>query len=326
MAEINYESLACKLNETLAIHSSFEAALKEVRRAVTHAGRYDDPQVFVLLGESRSGKTRVLETIESENPSYRTPEGTIMPIVRIRVPKGATTNGVFSLILHAMGDRFTGRSTETDKLIRLLGFAEKLKVRVIVIDEFQHLVRFNQRSEFDTADALKVLADVASVNLVVAGLSYARIVIDSNPQLAGRARNPITMKRFDWNDPDDRFEFIQVVSAFANELHPLRFPDFNGEEWGFRWFCATGGLVGYVAKLFKETLDNAQDENSTKITMANLDAAHRSIFVRKASTLVRPFTADFTVQPTEDSMRFALSIGRVDDDWDDAKAHRAVAA
>lgn len=323
MSNIDYEQISGRLNNTLAIHTSFGKALKEVRRVVKLAGRYDDPQVAVILGESRAGKTRVLETIISENPTVTTPEGLNMPIVGIRVLKGTTTNGVLSLILNAMGDKFTGRGTETDKLIRLLGFVEKLKVKVIIIDEFQHLVRFNKKSEFDTADALKVLADLASVNLIVAGIEYARKVIDANPQLAGRARNPVVIKRFDWRNQLDRLEFIAITTAFAKTLSPLRLPDFGDEDWGFRWYCATGGLVGYIAKIFKEILDNAEEENATVITMNDLHIAHETTFKKEDSIgTLWPFTSEFNPVPTEDTLYQAWSVGRDDEHPADTSTNR----
>jgi hypothetical protein len=314
MSTINYDDLIKKLNTTLVIHDSFGKSLAEVRRAVTHAGRYDDPQVFVLLGESRAGKTRVLETIEAEHQASRSPDARIMPIVRIRVPKGASTKGVLSLILDAMGDQFSSSGTETAKLIRLLRFVERLQVKVIVIDEFQHLVRFSKRSEFDTADALKVLADLASVNLVVSGLTYAKALIDANPQLAGRSRQPVILNRFNWNLPSDRAEFIAIVAAFAEMLNPIRFPDFDDEEWGFRWYCATGGLVGYVSKIFKEILDKAEDAQAGAVTLEDMDAAQQTVFTKDTSSALRPFSRTFSTDPSVETMRFALSIGRIDDE------------
>ena len=319
MKNIDYSDLVSKLDSALVHHTTLENAIKEVRRSVTHSGRYSEAQVFIILGESRSGKTRVLETVEAEFPPEQTKTTCYRPIVRVSVPRGAKSNGILALVLDAMGDKFCSRGSETDKLIRLQKFSEKLRVKVIIIDEFQHLVRPSKFNQFDTADGLKVLADQAKVNLVLAGLSYSIAIINSNPQLSGRARRPITLKRFNWVTPEDRSEFIAIIEGFTSALTPLRFPNFGTEEWGFRWYCATGGLVGYVAKIFKEALDNAEENKTTFVTIEDLDIAHYSTFTKDSeqSATMRPFTVDFNPIPTAESMRMALEIGAIVEPWND---------
>jgi hypothetical protein len=310
MTQIDYETLYTKLDNALLNHRSFTRALACVDQVARVAKRYSDAEVGVLLGESRAGKTRVLEIVEGKWPESRENGQAIMPILRIKISRKPTTKGVITQLLEKLGDPFyNSRGTETVKLLALMSYLKKLQVRVIMLDEFQHFVSERGDINFEIADLFKLIVDEAKVSLVLAGLPEARSVIDANEQLAGRSLNPVYLGRFNWMNDKSRAEFIQVVVGYANALAPLAFPDFNNEEWGFRWYCATGGLIGYVAKIFRTIVNFLAQSNRSSISLQDLELAHEyAVYTRSAPT-IRPFSENFNPVVSAESLSHAKSVG-----------------
>ncbi|MGZ3239058.1 MAG: TniB family NTP-binding protein [Burkholderiaceae bacterium] len=310
MTTIDFDVQFSKLDDVLISHKAFDYAQNRLKRVAEFAKRYTDPEVAILLGESRAGKTRLLEIIEQQWPPYRTDEQAFMPILRIKISRKPTVKGVITQLLHKLGDPlYEKRGTETIKTIALIGFLKKMKVRVIMLDEFQHFVSHRGQIDFEVADLFKLLADEARVSIVLAGLPSARGVIDANEQLAGRALRPLYLPRFNWNLASSREEFKLILKGFSDALKPISTPDFNNDEWGFRWYCATGGMIGYISKIFREALNQAAIDKKTSITIEDLGRAHFATVYVPNAVGVRPFDAGFAPIPTPEAMALAATVG-----------------
>lgn len=309
MAQIDYNKLFRNLDTLVVPHSAFEGALECLHQVASTAKRYAEPDIAILLGASRSGKTRALEIVEQEFPTYRTAEQQYRPIVRIRITRKPTTKAVLTQLLHAIGDPFYAKGTESQKLVRLVGLLKAIETKVIMLDEFQHFVSERGGVNYEVADLFKLLSDEARVSLVLAGLPKARAVIDSNEQLAGRSMRPIYLDRFDWNVEEEKTEFMKIVVSFAQTLAPIRLPDFDDDEWGFRWFCATGGLIGYVAKIFRTLLNHASRDKRDIIGLEHLQKAYLAAVCTTGRAVISPFSDNFLPEPTPEAISHAFSIG-----------------
>ena len=103
------------------------------------------------------------------------------------------------------------------------------------------------------ADWLKVLIDETRSTLVVAGLPSCRVVINENEQLARRFMASIQLPRFSWTDPRQRGEFISILEEYHNQIaKDFNLPTLYSEEMAFRFFLATGGLIGYLLSGYRE--------------------------------------------------------------------------
>jgi TniB protein len=188
---------------------------------------------------------------------------------------------------------------------------------MVMIDEFQHFYdRGKRQIMLHVADWLKVLIDETRSTLVVARLPSCRVVINENEQLARRFMASIQLPRFSWTDPTQRGEFISILEAYHNQIaKDFSLPELYSEEMAFRFFLATGGLMGYLSKLLQITLRDAADRKRTSITLEDLNMAHTRAmwFDPTVQEQLRPFERGFRAEATGGALNRASRIGTIID-------------
>jgi len=245
----------------------------------------------------------------------RREDGMYVPILRVATPSKPTVKGLAEVLLEGMGAVDATRGTENERTRRVKYLMRSTGTRMLMIDEFQHF--FDKGTKLimhHVADWLKILVDETRCALVVAGLPSCQTVIDSNEQLAGRFHAPILMPRFSWQDVEQREEFIGILQAFHQVLgQHFQAPEFQREAMAFRFYCATGGLIGYLTKILRRSVWHAVAAERNEITLEDLcDAHEKAVWCgRVPQHLPRPFAHDFKLLPTVDLLREVSLIGTV---------------
>ena len=262
------------VDQILVPHATFEAATRKLLQCMKGAEGSMEPICMAVIGESRTGKTRVLEYIENKYPSQRLDDGMKIPVLRVTTPSAPTIKGLAAEILSSIGDPMPDKGTVNNMTSRIVTLVRGCGVRIIMIDEFQHFYdKERKKVMHSVADWFKVLVDRCKVALVVSGLPSCQAVLNQNEQLAGRFLAPIHMPRFDWSDDDLRGQFIDILECFHSSLDQFDLPALDSDEMAFRFYCASGGLIGYVVKILRQAVWNATDSDSTVITLQNLACA-----------------------------------------------------
>ena len=312
------ESIRRVIESTLIPHTAFNRASQRLKQGLDYSLNSPEPICLAIVGESRTGKSRVLEEVALDMPSSRTHDGVVVPILHIRVPSSPTVKGLAELMLRALGDPKWESGTQNNKTARLQTQMKKAKTLMLMLDEFQHFFDKGKRKIFhDAADWLKILVDETRVTLVVAGLESCLPVLLRNEQLSGRFLAPIFMRRFNWLDDDDRGEFMGILGAFNDSMaEHFDLADLRDEGMGYRCWCATGGLMGYLSKFLRQAVWNACDHGRTTISLEDLNAAYvEAVWATQGSSLVdSPFDRNFSVGATQESIARALSLGTHSDD------------
>lgn len=104
---------------TLVPHTAFEEARSRIEQCFIYAEKTSEPICIALVGESRTGKSRVLEECYINHPRIRTPTGLDVPILLVKTPSKPTVKGLAELMLQKMGDPKFSVGTENTKTIRL---------------------------------------------------------------------------------------------------------------------------------------------------------------------------------------------------------------
>ena len=283
----------------LIMHDSFQKILNRLEQCFQYADGATEPMCVAVLGESRTGKSRVIEEFCNRHKDVRTPEGIFRPVVRLRTPAKPTVKGMAELMLTAMGERYDLGGTEQKKTAQIKRLLRSCGTRAVVIEEFNHLVdTASGKVAFHATDWLKEIADARNIMLCVSGLESCRKAISLNEQLAGRFSKPMILPRFDWRSDADRREFKSIIGAFEAALkHEYHMPAFTSDSMAFRIFCATGGIIGYVSKLLREVVLAAVRDNRSIVTLEDLAEADKvaswdaSLFERGFN----PFDRDFPI-------------------------------
>jgi hypothetical protein len=306
------------IESTLVPHTAFERAKTRVEQCLSYSRISSDPICLALVGESRTGKSRVLEETASMMPRTRNEEGAVVPILCVTTPGRPTVKGVAGAMLQSLGDPKWEAGSENNKTVRLKNFLARCQTRMIMLDEFHHFFDKGTHSIFfEASDWLKTIVDNTGVALVVSGLESCISVLRRNEQLAGRFCAPVFMRRFHWLVREDRDEFLAVLSAFHDAMSKyLSIPELHNEGMAFRIWCATGGLMGYLTKFLRQVVWNACDSRTPSISLNGFDAAFRDSICTLGDehSLVSPFSRSFIAEPTQEAVSAALSVGVKDDE------------
>lgn len=312
------QAIRAIVESTLVPHTAFQNAMESVRQCLSNSGRSPEPICLALVGESRTGKSRVLEETELLLPRSRTAEGAVVPILRVAAPGRPTVKGVAGLMLQSLGDPKWEAGTELNRTVRLKKLIRECQTLMIMLEEFQHFFDKGTHKIFhDAADWLKTLVDETGVTLVVSGLESCLPVLLRNEQLSGRFLAPVYMRRFQWLDDGDREEFVGILGAFNEAMSEhLQMPKLHDHEMAFRIWCASGGLMGHLTKLLRQAVWNACDTGKPRISIEQFEVAHRTAIWSSAgdASSISPFDRRFMVEPTQETVAAALTVGRRQED------------
>ena len=304
---------ATVIETTLIPHTAFQNAGAKLDQCFRYAAARLEPICVPVIGESRTGKSRSLEVFSNKHPMVRTPTGMLIPVLRVITPSGPTKGALAETMLAAMGDEKFAAGTLPQKTIRLFKLLKACDTRVVIIDEFQQFIdKASERVAYETADWLKNLVDEAKVALVVAGLPSCLKVLDYNEQLDGRFLAPVVLPRFDWATEDSRDEFVAILSAFEETMgQHFKLPALASDEMSFRFYCASGGLIGYLSKMLRLAVWNADEQKCDSIDLPALQIAYEGA-VRKIdldAAEIDPFSPEFSITPSVELLMKVHKIG-----------------
>lgn len=239
-----------RIADQLVCHDRFTSTKVHLEGVLARA-RADDPQILPVVGPTRVGKTtvldRFLQELSASSPGTR-------EAIRVVSPKHLTGRALSDACLMSIGMSpavFNNHVAATNALVLAL---KRLKTRLIVFDETQHLLeRGSSTTVRAAADFLKLLYDQAGVTLVLAGLPTLTGLFSANEQLADRARSPIEYYPYYWEGSD----YKSFRAALAGALDYLREAGwetfaYNDAEFARRMYLATAGRYGLIHKLIME--------------------------------------------------------------------------
>jgi hypothetical protein len=235
-----------------------------------------------------------------------------IPILRVSVPVRPTIKGLAEEILLALGDPNPGKGTVSSMTSKIVTLVREVKTIAMMVDEFQHFYdKEKHKVMHDVADWFKVLVDRCQIALITSGLQSSQSVLNLNEQLAGRFMAPIFLPRFDWNNVEQREEFIAILEAFQTGLAKYDLPQLDSDDMAFRFYCASGGLIGYIAKILRKAVWNAVEDGRQQIELKDFARAWEEAIYRDEAKLdlPNPFKKGFTVQLNEDLLARVRKIG-----------------
>lgn len=292
--------------------ATFQSAISRLEQFFNSSMTAVEPLGIALLGESRSGKSRVIDVLMQNHPPKRDRDGLHVPLIKLTTPAKPTVKSFIEEMLYAIGDRVkNGRDTENTKTERLKILLKKAGTTLVVVEEFQHFYdKSSRKVQHHLCDFLKNLLEETKIFLVVVGLPSAVHVINQNEQLSGRMLCAIHMQRYSWSNKNSQHEFLRILKGFERALEGFKLPSISSENIAFRFFCASGGLIGYVVKILKQAVWDAVDDKRNEITMRDLEVAFdKAVWLEVVTLFKNPFSIAFDPTPTIALLDQVLAIG-----------------
>jgi hypothetical protein len=228
----------------------------------------------MVLGYTGAGKTQIALQYLARFPRSVVDGQTIVPVLYAVMPDKPTRRSIVEAMLKALGDPAYDRGPSADHLTyRLSKLLKKCRTRVILIDEFQHVLdRAHKNVAPEAAEWLKTFWYANKIGVVLFGLdhSFEFFVRKENKQLRRRFRAPITLNPIPWkDDPEGVGVTYGLFLLDLDQAQP--FPNFGmaDPEFAMRMWLATKGHVARTSAILMGAVEVAVERGATKLEIGD---------------------------------------------------------
>lgn len=261
------------VDKMVIVYPLMKQILSEIDECKNSSHRLNEVKSMFISGDSRYGKTVITKVYMKRYPDIITEEGTLKSVLYVKVPAPAYTGSLKSAVLKYLGDPFYDkilRGYQSDA--RITNMLKKCDVRLIILDEFQHLVEGNRRKVLiDSSDWFKNLIDDCGISVIFTGLPYSERVLIENEQLGNRVKTRRSLRPFEFSK-----EFRILLNEFDKQLPLEEKSNLAQDDNWQRIYLATGGIIGFVKSLLTESTKLAAKENLSCINEEILYKAYNN--------------------------------------------------
>jgi len=286
------------LQNTIILHPDFEVAMDALRMCHKTSGY--DARGTVIYGDPGVGKSTLLKAYKKQFPDEELPDRTTKPIVYFkgRFGRAPTTKMVQQRVLSTMGIPYKGRDTEADLTDSLAQNFKDLDVQMVLLDEFQDILKRSRDSE-DIIHFIKQMMDDTNVPWVLAGIEEVCDFMDrSDDQIQRRWHGAYSLDAFSITTDDEMEDFACYMELIEENL-PFRCPSLLEKNMLLRIYLATKGVPGLISDLMTMLVEF--HDGKSAVTLKDFTRAHR--LARQGSRRMRgsaPFARDpFDLTPSE---------------------------
>jgi hypothetical protein len=287
---LTYNEKLKYMDELRIYYPKMNQILQRVEECQHSTMTSERPLCMRISGPSGSGKTTIVAIHLKKYPEIDTPTGAEKPVLYSRIPCPAYIGGLASKLLHDLGDPFYAKSGKiTLHTQRLYSLLKACKVKIIFLDEVQHLVdRNSQKLLRDSSDWFKELIDETRIPIVFLGMPDSNKIFIENEQLVNRVRLTENTSPFSYDDIFRKFLYLFDLSLPLKELSGLA-----DSAMSKRMYIATKGLIKHIRDLIIESTNTALQNSSSRVSMPMFAQAYNKILYNKHET--NPFSPGFEV-------------------------------
>jgi hypothetical protein len=286
------------LGNAVIVYPAFERAVKLLQECFDYAMN-GKPVCTACFDPSGSGKTQLANFFVSKHPHSDGPDGTILPVVYVRLLPGLSIKQAAEQILKAIDDPLFMRGNTFQKTERIYYFFRKCQVRMLILDETNHFVDNRMGIAHDAADWLKNLIEATKVSVVLLGIERAIQVLLQDIQLRRRFSAPFAIGRFTWTEEDKGNEYESLLVQFSQAEHKVRMDMhiLRSRDLAYRLYCASSGLIGYTAKFIEAAIIIARREGRADLDQTHFEKGFAEAFIQEGSRILNPFDPDIEPEP-----------------------------
>jgi hypothetical protein len=283
-----------KITERMLIRYSFFNHIKsQLQHCQTFSKIAAEPECILITGVRGSGKTTIMNSYAADHPRIITSKGTIVPVLKARVPSPASTKNLVTELLKSLGDPNPTTGSVHVQTLRLKSLLKDCEVEMIMLDEFhQFLDQDSYSILYGMTDWLKNLIDDTKCSIALWGLGYSKYILKANEQLERRFSIRETIKPLAWHmrkEPQEEISFFKFLKYLDGGLPFVEKSLLDSEEMAFRIYYATDGIVGFIMKLIRRAAYFAIEENLPSLNLMVLARAYDERLSHRDPTRKNPF-------------------------------------
>lgn len=243
----------------------------------------------LLIGPTHSGKTTIVESITRiHNPADVLILDQI-PVLHVTLKEDATRKQALQNILSAFA-RFGYANvslvgTEAVLFERVCTYLRNAKVKLLVLDEFNHVVHsVSHKVNYSVGDLFKCVLLEGLCPILMVGLEKAQEPFKVNEQLANRCERTIYLHPLNMSDYADSEFYMEFLSRFVLRIEKsgvvVNAPTLLSYEIAGSLAKASRGVLGVACNLIKSAIKHAVGDGRDIITMDDLALANDELLIR----------------------------------------------
>ncbi|WP_223789931.1 TniB family NTP-binding protein [Marinicella meishanensis] len=289
------------IDHTYIPHQKIKLAIDMIQRCLLISESALEPVNFLLTGPAGTGKTTVcnaiLSILESESQEFIIRDNKEVPVVNAfysLVPNPVTIKGIASSMLKSLGAPSPGKGSALDLTYRLGVLLKEFKTKVIILDEFQHLLAKDFGKSNDVRDWVKSIINEFKVPIVLVGTPECETIINEETQLSRRFQYRTQLTSLNLGTPQKRGELTKFSSTlrtlFIKKIGLNGFPNFNSYSKCAPLYVATSGNPSSIVRIFKEATLIAFEDGMNEVKYNHITKAFDTLALPNSDSLsTNPF-------------------------------------
>lgn len=270
-------------------HSRYEDAWEWLLSVLTESNTGREATAGLFYGVSGTGKSTILRRFANRyGGPFPTAVGLERPVLRISTPANPTLPNLYQALLVGLDAEGLVNKDANDMRLSVLHQIEMQKVKMIIFDEFTHIVE--DRSEKFVTKAVRALKELLSekkCQVVFAGTEELFKIHTVYKQMRRRSGGDMPLLPFDWEDEDDQAEWIAIMDLIQGQLLLKVSPPLGGNLLALKMHQATDGVMDHVMKLLFRATSFAHRDRSDTIGLGHLAMAFERL--RRGDERENPF-------------------------------------
>jgi len=219
---------------------------------------------LLIYGVSGAGKSMLLEKFKRDHAPKRANRDGQRSIIATQMPPIPVVRSLYGEIVRTQGGniRPTARFYELEHAA--LSLLTHANPRMLIVDEFQHLLSCSAREQRAAVNMVKFLSNERRMTIVAAGTHEALHVMRFDPQIASRFEQ---MELPIWTESDELRRFIAGYLAML----PVRKNPAAIDQRFIEYLLAlTDGVTGRIIHLLRRAATDALTHKSKSVGLDQL--------------------------------------------------------
>ncbi len=196
-----------------------QRVLKNLEDLLRHPKRFRMPCLLVVA-EPYNGKTTLLQHFAMNHEPYESPAGdhVVVLVMMIQAPPTPDESAFLDAILHQLFAPYKTNDRIGKKRLQVIDLLKAVELRLLIIDEVQHLLAGSMNRQRAFLNVLKYLSTELQIPLVAAGPVEANRAIDTDPQMKSRF-DRVVLTKWDAESTDSR-RLVASIEALLPLMEP----------------------------------------------------------------------------------------------------------
>jgi hypothetical protein len=229
--------------------------------------RIDRMPNMLLVGASNNGKTQILKRFHKRHPPDQNKRGdySYIPVIFVESPSGPDISSLYDQIFDAINQPYSPKMPVREKEQILFSVLKSVQLKMLLIDEIQHLIAGGQVRQREFRNALKSMGNRLQISIVCAGVEEAFNAFNTDPQLSNRFEPEFLPK---WRLDN---EFGMLLNTMERRIPLKQSSGLSQATIARKIHSMSEGIIGEIHELVKRAAIYAIRKKQEKITLETFE-------------------------------------------------------